>query len=63
MQGLDVSHVGIIIKNNNVVNLRHAFSEKGKVVEQNFREYIINKPGIIILRPILLIKHKNIPPL
>ncbi|MBI5196067.1 MAG: DUF1460 domain-containing protein [Nitrospirae bacterium] len=51
MQGLDVSHVGIIIKNGNAVNLRHASSEKGKVVEQNFREYIRNKPGMIILRP------------
>jgi hypothetical protein len=51
MQGLDVSHVGILIKNGNAVNLRHASSEKGKVVEQDFREYIINKPGIIILRP------------
>jgi len=51
IKGLDVSHVGILIKNNNAVNLRHASSEKGKVVEQDFREYIINKPGIIILRP------------
>ncbi|MBI4710575.1 MAG: DUF1460 domain-containing protein [Nitrospirae bacterium] len=51
MQGLDVSHVGIIIKNGNAVNLRHASSEKGKVIEQDFREYIIDKTGIIILRP------------
>lgn len=51
MQGLDVSHVGIIIKNSNAVNLRHASSEMGKVVEQDFRKYILNKPGTIILRP------------
>lgn len=52
-KGLDVSHVGIIIKHRNEIYLRHASSEKGlrKVVDQEFVSYILNKPGIIVLRP------------
>lgn len=57
--GLDVSHVGIVIKNENsslithhsLLFLRHASSAKGKVVDEDFRDYIANKPGIVILRP------------
>ncbi len=64
IQGLDVSHVGIIIKDedsiypirkniSNGVNLRHASSDKKyrKVIDQDLRTYISEKPGIIILRP------------
>jgi hypothetical protein len=57
--GLDVSHVGIIIKNENsslfthhsLLLLRHASSVQRKVVDEDFRDYIANKPGIIVLRP------------
>ena len=51
--GLDVSHVGIIIKEGDKVYFRHASSSKGnrKVVDEDFMSYISDKPGIIILRP------------
>jgi len=53
LQGLDVSHIGIIIKGGDAVYLRHASSLKKyrKVVDQDFKRYIVNKPGIIVLRP------------
>ncbi len=52
-KGLDVSHVGIIIKGKGSTYLRHASSKKGyrKVIDEDFKDYIINKPGVIILRP------------
>ncbi|MBI4843196.1 MAG: DUF1460 domain-containing protein [Nitrospirae bacterium] len=49
--GLDVSHVGIIIKSDDIF-LRHASSDKGKVVDESFSEYIAGKPGIIVLRAV-----------
>jgi len=54
MPGLDVSHVGIIIKDGNRVSLRHASSDRRfrKVVDQDFQTYISGKPGLIVLRPI-----------
>ncbi len=48
--GLDVSHVGILIRDNDSINLRHASQKYQKVVDENFQEYIKNKPGIIVLR-------------
>lgn len=48
--GLDVSHVGIIIKDINAI-LRHASLNHRKVVDQDFRDYISNKLGLIVLRP------------
>lgn len=53
LKGLDVSHVGIFIKKKDKVYLRHASSQKAyrKVIDQDFRSYISNKPGIIVLRP------------
>jgi hypothetical protein len=53
VQGLDVSHVGIIIKDGDDIFLRHASSlkEYRKVVDQDFKNYIIGKPGIIVFRP------------
>jgi hypothetical protein len=53
IKGLDVSHVGIIIKDNDKVYLRHASSLKiyRKVIDQDFKKYISDKPGIIVLRP------------
>jgi len=52
-EGLDVSHVGIIIGKGDSIYLRHASSQKEirKAVDQDFRIYIAGKPGIIILRP------------
>ncbi len=48
--GLDVSHVGIIIKIANGIYLRHASSIKRKVVDEDFKEYMHSKPGLIVLR-------------
>ncbi len=52
-QGLDVSHTGLIVKQKGLVCLRHASSAKEfrRVVEQDLRKYMENKPGLIILRP------------
>lgn len=52
-QGLDVSHVGIVIKKGSTIHLRHASSAKGhkKVIDEDFKKYISSKSGIIILRP------------
>lgn len=53
LEGLDVSHVGIFIRDGNKTCLRHASSSKEsrKVIDQDFMSYIANKPGIIALRP------------
>jgi hypothetical protein len=52
VNGLDVSHVGIIVKDGDNIYLRHASSQKEhrKVVDQDFKKYIVGKPGIIVLR-------------
>ncbi len=50
--GLDVSHVGIIIRNDGEVCLRHASSVHRKVVDEDLKDYISGKPGLIILRPL-----------
>src|SRR4030043_987937 len=51
-QGLDVSHVGIFIKQENNIYFRHASSlkEYRKVVDQDFKDYIADKPGILVFR-------------
>jgi len=53
MPGLDVSHVGIIIRDQDTLSLRHASSDRRsrKVVDQELNEYISGSPGLIILRP------------
>ena len=53
VHGLDVSHVGIAIRDGETLFLRHASSQKEyrKVIDQDLAEYILNKPGIIVLRP------------
>jgi hypothetical protein len=50
--GLDVSHVGIIIKKKDSAFLRHASSLESnrKVVDQNLNEYLTGKPGLLVLR-------------
>lgn len=52
LDGLDVSHTGIIIKKKDKVYLRHASSKdiNRKVVDDDLVEYFSNKPGIIIYR-------------
>ena len=58
--GLDVSHVGIVIRDNDKAFLRHASQTHQKVIDEDLKEYIINKPGIIVLRPkIIKIRTKN----
>src|SRR4030043_1383961 len=51
-KGLDVSHVGIFIQERDKIYLRHASSlnEYRKVIDQGFKDYIAEKPGIIIFR-------------
>jgi hypothetical protein len=53
LKGLDVSHVGIIVKDGDNICLRHASSQKKhrKVVDRDFKKYIVGKPGIIVFRP------------
>lgn len=49
--GLDVSHVGIVIKDKNSVYFRHASLKQRKVVDNGLGKYISDKPGVLILRP------------
>lgn len=53
IEGLDVTHTGIIIKNDNGVFLRHASSKKSnqKVVDEDLKKYIKNVPGVVVYRP------------
>ncbi len=57
LPGLDVSHVGIIVRHDDSVFLRHASSDKDsmRVIDQDFMQYIKDKPGLIVLRPIKVI--------
>lgn len=56
LAGLDVTHVGIVIKSAGKVWFRNAssLSINRQVVDSPFIEYMANKPGIIVLRT-----HKN----
>ena len=51
--GLDVSHVGIIIKDRDAAYMRHASSASShrKVIDEDFKTYMSGKPGIVALRP------------
>jgi hypothetical protein len=50
--GLDVSHTGVLIKNNNNVKLRHASSRSGveKVVDDELLEYLQGRAGLVVYR-------------
>lgn len=48
---LDVSHVGIVIKDKGAICLRHASSIAGKVVDEDFKKYVTEKDGLVVLRP------------
>lgn len=51
--GLDVSHVGIVVDRTGELFLRHASSRADfrRVVDEPLREYLADKPGIVVLRP------------
>ena len=51
-EGLDVSHVGIIIRKQGALFLRHASSvpDERAVIDQDLREYMKGRPGLIVLR-------------
>ncbi|VEC02238.1 Protein of uncharacterised function (DUF1460) [Cedecea lapagei] len=52
LEGLDVSHVGIVVRHNGQVWFRNASSlaANRKVVDTPFLEYMSPKPGIVVLR-------------
>lgn len=52
LAGLDVTHTGIFIMTENGPMLRNASSrqENMKVVDSPFMDYVINTPGIVVLR-------------
>ncbi|ANS41835.1 DUF1460 domain-containing protein [Serratia inhibens] len=52
LAGLDVTHTGIFIMTENGPMLRNASSHKEnmKVVDSPFMDYVINTPGIVVLR-------------
>ncbi|MFA5353084.1 MAG: N-acetylmuramoyl-L-alanine amidase-like domain-containing protein [Thermodesulfovibrionales bacterium] len=51
-EGLDVSHVGIIVREGSGIIFRHASRDKGRVVDDDLCSYMKEKPGLLILRPI-----------
>ena len=53
-EGLDVSHVGIVIRREGRIMLRHASSLERRVVEQDLDLALEGKPGIVVLRPVPL---------
>ena len=52
LEGLDVSHVGIVVRHDGQVWFRNASSLGAyrKVVDSPFQEYMRQKPGIVVLR-------------
>ncbi|NIQ97853.1 MAG: DUF1460 domain-containing protein, partial [Desulfuromonadales bacterium] len=50
--GLDVTHVGILVRRDDGLFLRHASNRPGagKVVDTPLLEYLRDKPGIIVFR-------------
>ncbi|MGB7293453.1 MAG: N-acetylmuramoyl-L-alanine amidase-like domain-containing protein [Thermodesulfobacteriota bacterium] len=52
-EGLDVSHTGILIRKGDKVYLRHASSRKDnrRVVDEELLAYLLDKPGLVVLRP------------
>lgn len=53
-EGLDVSHVGIVIRKGNTLFLRHASSRKDTmmVIDEPFIDYLKRQEGLIIFRPV-----------
>ncbi|MEW6599368.1 MAG: N-acetylmuramoyl-L-alanine amidase-like domain-containing protein [Nitrospirota bacterium] len=52
--GLDISHAGIVIREQERVKFRHASSlqKHRRVMDEDLRKYLKGKPGIIVLRPL-----------
>lgn len=53
--GLDVSHVGIVVRRAGESFLRHASSpeRQGRVVDEKLLRYLHGKAGIVVLRPVV----------
>ena len=54
IDGLDVTHTGIIIKKDDTTYLRHASSRRSvgnRVVDDELLTYLEGKPGIVVYRP------------
>jgi hypothetical protein len=51
IDGLDVTHTGIIIKKDKKTYIRHASSKKKRVVDSDFFKYTKNKTGVVVYRP------------
>jgi hypothetical protein len=51
--GLDVSHVGIVVRANGRLLLRHASSRgaEQRVTDSDLGTYLAGRPGIVVLRP------------
>ena len=51
--GLDVTHVGIVVRVDGRLMLRHASSRQAerRVVDSDLAGYLAGKPGIVVLRP------------
>ena len=54
IEGLDVTHTGIVSEKDGKLYLRHASSRIStmQVIEEDLREYMKNKPGLIVYRPL-----------
>jgi hypothetical protein len=54
LPGLDVTHVGIVVKKEGKVFLRHAASQSQlrKVVDQELTAYLGGKKGLVVYRPL-----------
>jgi N-acetylmuramoyl-L-alanine amidase-like len=51
LPGLDVSHVGIVVKKAAGTLLRHASSRYRRVLDEDLFPYFSSMPGIVLLRP------------
>jgi cell wall-associated NlpC family hydrolase len=51
LPGLDVSHVGIVIREGERISLRHASATFRCVIDEDFAAYIAGRPGVMVLRP------------
>ena len=51
--GLDVSHVGLLVRQGDRLLLRHASSRRPeqRVIDSDLPAYLAGKPGIVVLRP------------
>lgn len=51
--GLDVTHVGLVVRRDGRLWLRHASSHRdaGRVVDSDLAAYLAGKPGLVVLRP------------